>query len=165
MLRRFVSVLVLRRWRNRVEAWRLVRPDEQDTARRVVDDESCLAPEAVWTEPRVVAVSRHDEQISVLHCRYRLAFGTTATAFRGDVATEPSRGSRKELRFRQACRGLDGIPGIDPTTASTTRRRSSTKPDKSSAASERAHGRAGCRGWTRQAPSLTSGSHEPDRDA
>lgn len=36
VLRRSVSVTMLGRWRNRVEGERLVRPDEQDTARRVV---------------------------------------------------------------------------------------------------------------------------------
>jgi hypothetical protein len=87
------------RRRNCVQAGGLVRPNEQDTAWRVIHDESCIAPEAVWAEPRVVTISRHYEQVRVLCCRDYFAFGTTAAAFLGDVATKPSRRSRKKLKF------------------------------------------------------------------
>ena len=118
MLGRFRPVPVLGRWRDGVEAWRLVRPDEQDTARRVIDDESRRAPEAVGAETRVVAVPRHNEQVGILHRRDGFAFGTTTTAFSDDIATKPSRRSGKDLGLGQACRGLDGVSWVRPVTAS-----------------------------------------------
>ena len=123
VLRRSMMVMVLGRWRDRVEAWRFVRPDEQHAARRVVHNESRRASEAVWAEPRVVAIPRHDEERSVLCCRDHLTFGTAAAAFPRDSPTRPSSGSRQQLGFRRARRDLNGIPRVGPTSASSEQAR------------------------------------------
>jgi len=100
VLRRFMPVMVLGRRRYGVEARRLVRPDEQDTARRVIHNESRSAPETMGTEPCVVAIPRDNEHLGVLRCGDHLTFGTAATAFAGHIATKPGRGGRKKLCFR-----------------------------------------------------------------
>ena len=52
--------------RDRVDVRRGVGPDEQDAAGGVIDDEACGRAEAAWTQARVVAVAREDEQVRVL---------------------------------------------------------------------------------------------------
>ncbi len=54
------------RWRrDRLHARGRIGPDEQDGARRMVDDEAGRRPEAARPEPGVVAVAGEDEQIRV----------------------------------------------------------------------------------------------------
>src|ERR1700730_8677879 len=74
----------------------------------------------------MVAIPRHHEEVSVLHCCDRLAVRATATAFSGDVTTKPSRGSYKERCFRRARRYLDRIPRVGLPSASSEQARVGT---------------------------------------
>ena len=84
---------VLRRW-YRINARRLVRPDEHHRARSMVDDESSGMAQAPGSEVRAIAISGDDEDIHTL--------GNCAHHFLLDA---PRRSSRSASGRPQAIRG------------------------------------------------------------
>src|SRR4051812_31239150 len=70
-----------RRW-DRLDTRRRLRPDQQDRAGRVVDDETGLRREAVRPETRAVTVAGADQQIGAARGAHHLVLDPAA-AFDG----------------------------------------------------------------------------------
>src|SRR6185295_3387571 len=64
------------------------RPDEQDAARRVVDDEAGVPAQALGAEPLVVAVAGADEQVGAVAGGDHLALDPSVADLRHGVAAE-----------------------------------------------------------------------------
>ena len=80
-----------RRGRDGVRAWRIVRPDEQDRARSVVDHETVRPAEAFRPEPGTVAVAGQDEQIRTGGGRRHLLLDAPLSLGPGAGAAQPAR--------------------------------------------------------------------------
>src|SRR5579863_2776345 len=82
MVMRWVRRLrsVLRRW-YRINARRLVRPDEHHRARSMVDDESSGMAQALRPESRTIAISGDDQDIHTLgNCAHHFLLDATTPA-------------------------------------------------------------------------------------
>src|SRR4051812_50065745 len=89
-----------RRWWERVGPWCGFRPDEQNGAEGVVDDEARGRREAVRSEPAAVAVAGANQQVGADGCLHDLVFHAAVAVQAGGGGGRAGGGGNRKARGR-----------------------------------------------------------------
>jgi hypothetical protein len=84
-------VIVIGWWRDGVDGGRGTRPDEQDGARRVINDKPGVRPQGMRSQPGTIAVAAQHQEIRFGRRVHDLAFHPTAPGVKGRGPIQPCR--------------------------------------------------------------------------